>query len=33
MHTSGDTLDTLNLDLVTATAQVAVATLAVLADE
>ncbi len=32
MHTSADTLDTLNMDLVTMTAQVAVATLADLAD-
>jgi len=33
MHTSSDTLDTLNMGLVTMTAQVAVATLADLADE
>ena len=33
MHTAGDTIDTLNMDLVTMTAQVAVATLADLADE
>ena len=33
MHTASDTIDTLNMDLVTQTARVAVATLADLADE